>query len=130
MNVPVTTNPLGGGGARSPLWRQIQADVYNHEVEIVEAEEGAAYGAQFLQESERISGPRRRSCEAIVRVSTAVVPQSKDSKTYAEELRGVSQDLPRHQSDFQYLRKFVISTGAERPRSGRSAEWRDLLVER
>ena len=35
MNVPVTSIRLGGGGARSPLWRQIQADVYGHAVEIV-----------------------------------------------------------------------------------------------
>ena len=48
MNVPVKNIRLGGGGARSPLWRQIQADVYGHEVEIVEAEEGAAYGAAIL----------------------------------------------------------------------------------
>jgi xylulokinase len=39
---------LGGGGARSDLWRQIQADVYGHEVEILAAEEGAAYGAALL----------------------------------------------------------------------------------
>src|SRR2546429_7036682 len=45
---PVTSIRLGGGGARSPLWRQIQADVYGHAVEIVEAEEGAAYGAALL----------------------------------------------------------------------------------
>jgi xylulokinase len=48
MGVPVASIRLGGGGARSELWRQIQADVYNHEVEIVEAEEGAAYGAALL----------------------------------------------------------------------------------
>lgn len=39
---------LGGGGARSPLWRQIQADVYGQEVELLEADEGAAYGAALL----------------------------------------------------------------------------------
>jgi len=48
MHVPVSSIRLGGGGARSELWRQIQADVYGHEVEIVEAEEGAAYGAALL----------------------------------------------------------------------------------
>jgi xylulokinase len=48
MNVPVKSIRLGGGGARSPLWRQIQADVYGQEVEILEAEEGAAYGAAIL----------------------------------------------------------------------------------
>jgi xylulokinase len=48
MKVPVKNIRLGGGGARSRLWRQIQADVYEHAVEIVEAEEGAAYGAALL----------------------------------------------------------------------------------
>jgi xylulokinase len=48
MDVPVARVRLGGGGARSPLWRQIQADVYGHAIEIVTAEEGAAYGAAIL----------------------------------------------------------------------------------
>ena len=48
MKIPVTSIRLGGGGARSPLWRQIQADVYSHEVEILAAEEGAAFGAAIL----------------------------------------------------------------------------------
>ena len=48
MDVPVENIRLGGGGARSPLWRQIQADVYGRAVEILEAEEGAAYGAALL----------------------------------------------------------------------------------
>jgi xylulokinase len=48
MGVPVEAIRLGGGGARSPLWRRIQADVYGRGVEIVEAEEGAAYGAALL----------------------------------------------------------------------------------
>ncbi len=48
LNVPVEKIRLGGGGARSPLWRQIQADVYNRDVEIIAAEEGAAFGAAIL----------------------------------------------------------------------------------
>jgi len=48
MGVPVETIRLGGGGARSPLWRQIQADIYGLPVATVEAEEGAAYGVAIL----------------------------------------------------------------------------------
>src|SRR5437870_7382859 len=36
MNVPVEEIRLGGGGARSKLWRQIQADIYGREVSTVE----------------------------------------------------------------------------------------------
>ena len=39
---------LGGGGARSPLWSQIQADVYRQMVETLVADEGAAFGAALL----------------------------------------------------------------------------------
>lgn len=39
---------LGGGGARSPLWQQIQTDVFASPTELIEVEEGAAYGAAIL----------------------------------------------------------------------------------
>ena len=48
MAVPVNKVRLGGGGAKSDLWRQIQADAYGYEVEILAAEEGAAYGGALL----------------------------------------------------------------------------------
>ena len=48
LGIPVEKIRLGGGGARGPLWRQIQADVYNHPVELLEAEEGGAFGAALL----------------------------------------------------------------------------------
>jgi xylulokinase len=48
LAVPVDRIRLGGGGARSALWRQIQADVYGHAVEVVKTEEGAAHGAAIL----------------------------------------------------------------------------------
>jgi xylulokinase len=34
-----------GGGSRSPVWRQILADVFNSEVVCLTNEEGAAFGA-------------------------------------------------------------------------------------
>ena len=44
----VETIRLGGGGARSPLWCQIQADVYGQDVVTLQADEGAAFGAALL----------------------------------------------------------------------------------
>jgi xylulokinase len=48
LGLPVAKIRVGGGGARSSLWRQIQADVYGGGVETVETEEGAGYGAALL----------------------------------------------------------------------------------
>jgi xylulokinase len=76
IGVPVTSIRLGGGGARSPLWRQIQADVYGHSVEIVEAEEGAAYGAAILAAvGARIWPSVDAACAATIRVAARVEPQ-------------------------------------------------------
>ena len=73
MKVPVKNIRLGGGGARSKLWRQIQADVYGHEVEIVEAEEGAAYGAAILAGvGAKIWPSVDAACERTVRVKERV----------------------------------------------------------
>jgi xylulokinase len=46
--VEISSIRLGGGGAKSALWRQIQADVYGKPVEIIEGDEGAAFGAAIL----------------------------------------------------------------------------------
>jgi xylulokinase len=76
MKVAVKCIRLGGGGARSSLWRQIQADVYGHEVEVVEAEEGAAYGAAILAGvGARIWKSVDEACGAVVRVAGTVQPQ-------------------------------------------------------
>ncbi len=48
LNIPLESIRLGGGGARGALWRHIQADVYGMPVGLLEAEEGAAYGAALL----------------------------------------------------------------------------------
>ena len=48
LRVPVRKIRVGGGGARSLLWRQIQADVFGQPVETVQAEEGPAFGAALL----------------------------------------------------------------------------------
>ncbi len=48
LGIPVRGIRLGGGGARGPLWRRIQAGVYGHAVEILTAEEGGAFGCALM----------------------------------------------------------------------------------
>jgi xylulokinase len=77
MEVPVKTIRLGGGGARSPLWRQIQADIYGQPVETVDAEEGAAYGAAILAGvGVKTWSSVDEACESTVRVAEKITPDS------------------------------------------------------
>ncbi len=48
LDVEVNEVRAIGGGARSPLWRQIQADIYRLPIKRTVAEEGPAYGAALL----------------------------------------------------------------------------------
>ena len=48
MQVPVVQVRASGGGAKSALWRQIQADVFGSEIVTTSATEGPAYGAALL----------------------------------------------------------------------------------
>jgi xylulokinase len=77
LNIPVKAIRLGGGGARGPLWRQIQADVYGHPVELLEAEEGGAFGAALLAGTGIGAWPSVEiACSATIRVAETIAPQN------------------------------------------------------
>ena len=82
MKVPISNIRLGGGGAKSPLWRQIQADVYGNDVETIEQEEGAAYGAAILAGvGAKMWSSVDDACKQIVRVRERIKPQADAAKT-------------------------------------------------
>ena len=102
MGVPATRIRLGGGGARSRLWRQIQADAYRQPVDVLAAEEGAAYGAALLAGvGAGVWGSVDEACAAAVRVAGTVVPEP-----------GAMETLDR-----QY-RRFQTLYGALHPQAG------------
>jgi xylulokinase len=75
MKVPVEKIRLGGGGARSPLWGEIQAAVYGRPVETVTAEEGAAYGAALLAGvGAKIWPDVDAACDAGVHTANVITP--------------------------------------------------------
>ncbi len=101
MNVPVKSIRLGGGGARSPLWRQIQADVYGHEVEIVEAEEGAAYGAALLAGvGAKIWPSVDAACDSVVRVVERIRPNPANAEVMQKNYAAYRRIYPAMKSIF------------------------------
>jgi xylulokinase len=106
MKVPVESVRLGGGGARSSLWQQIQADVYGREVETVRAEEGAAYGAALLAGVGGGAWPDvEAACEQVVEVAATLPPrpsivelmnqQYQAYRALYPSLRVINERLPR-----------------------------------
>jgi xylulokinase len=89
LGVPVKSIRLGGGGARSSLWQQIQADIYGMPVDLVAAVEGAAYGAALLAGvGAGVWQSVDAACEKAVHVAKRVEPIGKNvelmSRRYEE----------------------------------------------
>jgi xylulokinase len=102
MKVPVTSIRLGGGGARSPLWRQIQSDVYGREVEIVAAEEGAAYGAAILAGTGAGEWASvDEACDSVVRVAKRITKNETDSRTMQGAYRTYRKIYPALRAVFE-----------------------------
>jgi xylulokinase len=88
IGVPVNDIRLGGGGARSPLWRQIQADVYAKPVSLLAAEEGAAYGGAVLAGVGAALWPSvDEACAEIVRIASVVNPIKQSSDKLQQQYK-------------------------------------------
>ena len=88
LGIPVRAIRVGGGGARSPVWRQIQAEVYGQPVETVQAEEGAAYGAALLAGvGAGVWATVDAACDAVVRVAKRTAP-NRDASRVMQEMYG------------------------------------------
>lgn len=48
LNIPIERTKICGGGAKSPLWKKIIANVMNLKVDMIESEEGPGYGGAIL----------------------------------------------------------------------------------
>jgi xylulokinase len=93
LEVPIRAIRVGGGGARGPLWRQIQADVYGHAVELLEAEEGGAFGAALLAGTGiGVWTSVEAACAATVRVAKTIEP--KDAGVMDEAYRRYRRIYP------------------------------------
>jgi xylulokinase len=101
LGIPVKAIRLGGGGARSALWRQIQADVYGQAVETVQAEEGAAYGAALLAGvGAGVWGSVDAACDAVVRVAGRTAPEPQSLSVMEEGYRRYRRIYPALRSVF------------------------------
>jgi xylulokinase len=83
----ITQVRVSGGGARSPLWRQILADVLDVELATVNTTEGAAYGAALLAGVAPGVGfwpDVDAACDATVRQTGVTSPQTEAVARYEQ----------------------------------------------
>ncbi|VAX41810.1 Xylulose kinase [hydrothermal vent metagenome] len=89
VGVKTTRVRLGGGGAKTPFWRQLQADVYGVPVELPNTEEGPAFGAALMAGvGAGVWADIAEACSATIGVTETREPDAARGAVY-DELRGV-----------------------------------------
>ena len=75
---------LSGGGAKSPLWRQILADIFATELVTVNTTEGAAFGAALLAGVGGGAWPDVDSaCRQTIQVTGSTLPNAQAAEGYS-----------------------------------------------
>jgi xylulokinase len=88
LGIPVHGVRLGGGGARGPLWRRIQTDIYGHPTEVLVAEEGGAYGSALLAGVGVGAWPDTdTACQQSLEVAESFQPDPEAGKIYDHAYR-------------------------------------------
>lgn len=95
LGIDIRKTRICGGGAKSPLWRRIVADVMNLPVERLTAEEGPGQGGAMLA---AVACGRYASVEdaaaAVVRVAETIEPDAAVAGRYEERYRTFTQLYP------------------------------------
>ena len=91
----ITSSRICGGGAKSPLWRRIIANVMNLKLEIVESEEGPAMGAAILAAVGCGEYPDvETAAKQIVHVVETVEPEEELVRKYEERYQKFREIYP------------------------------------
>ena len=105
LGISLNRSTLCGGGAKSPLWRKIMANVLNIPLDIPQTEEGPGYGGAMLAMVGCGAYASVADCAAqLVRVSETVEPDPAIAARYEERYRQFKKLYPSLQSFFQEVR--------------------------
>ncbi len=104
MGITVGEMMACGGGGRSPLWRQMLADLYQCTVKTVEQSEGPALGAAILAGVAcKLYPSVEEACHVIIHEESQTFPHEAESRLYGEYHK-VYQGLYRSlREDYQKL---------------------------
>jgi len=83
LGIPVKQIRASGGGSRSFLWRQIQADIYGKELVTLRTSEGSALGAALLAGvGAKIYSSVEESAVAAIQIRERMTPNAANVQTY------------------------------------------------
>ena len=104
LGIEITRTKICGGGAKSPLWRNIVANVLNIKVDVLENEEGPGLGGAILaavacKEYASVA----EAAEAIVKVKETIEPDPALADLYEKRYQQFKQIYPACREIFEKL---------------------------
>lgn len=104
LGISIERTKICGGGAKSLLWRQMVADIFNIKVDIIESEEGPGYGAAILAAVGCGEyGSVKEAADALVKVVETVEPNPETAVMYEEKYQKFRQIYPTVKGLFKVL---------------------------
>jgi xylulokinase len=105
LGITIDRAMLCGGGAKSPLWRKITANVLNIPLDIPQTEEGPGYGAAMLAMVGCGAYESVKACaDALIRVTDSIGPEPELAARYEERYQKFHKIYPAMKQLFQELK--------------------------
>ena len=106
LGIHIARTRICGGGAKSPLWKKIVANVLNIPVDILENEQGPSMGGAMLAAVACGEYPTvRDAAEAIVKLTDTVEPEPELAAKYEERYQKFRKIYPACRDLFLELAK-------------------------
>ncbi len=106
LGIAITKSKICGGGAKSPLWKKILANVLNIELECVASEQGPGLGGAMLAMVACGAYPTvQAACQALVQVSEVIRPEPELARRYDGRYNQFRQIYPACRQLFQQLQQ-------------------------
>ncbi len=104
IGVPVPRSNICGGGSKSPLWRQMLANILGIPLDIPQTEQGPGYGAAILaMVGAGVYPDVKSACDDLIRVAETVEPDPEQAELYQERYERFSKIYPACKALFKEL---------------------------
>lgn len=101
--IEITELRVNGGGAKSPFWRQMIADIFGYPVVTVNSTDGPAYGAAVLAASCVLDRPVEQLCDEWIAVTRRTEPNEAHHQSYEAYYALYQKLYPALRSSFHRL---------------------------
>jgi len=109
MKVPILQVRASGGGARSAVWRQIQADVTRLEHVLINVDEGPAYGVALLAGvGTGVWASVEQACRSTIKVVSSTKPDEATAQAYERFYRIYRSLYPALKGSFLQVSEAIL----------------------